>query len=45
MKDKGIDENMIGKDPLFTNTHGRTLTAAGLTHIININMYASLVRT
>lgn len=45
MKDKWIDENMIGKDPLFTNTHGRTLTTAGLTHIININMYASLVRT
>lgn len=45
MKDKGIDENMVGKDALFTNTHGRTLTTAGLTHIININMYTSLVRT
>jgi site-specific recombinase XerD len=43
MKDKGIEENMVGKDPLFTNTHDRILTTAGLAHIIN--MYASLVRT
>lgn len=39
MKDKGIDENMVGKDPLFTNAHDRILTTAGLAHIIN--MYAS----
>lgn len=43
MKDRGIDENMVGKEPLFTNIHGRVLTTAGLTHIINL--YASLVRT
>lgn len=32
MKDKGIDENMVGNDPLFTNGHSRILTTAGLTH-------------
>jgi len=42
IKDNGIDENMVGNNPLFTNVHGRILTTAGLTHIIN--MYASLVR-
>lgn len=42
MKDKGIDENMVGNTPLFTNANGRQLTTAGLAHIIN--MYAVLVR-
>ena len=35
MKDKGIDENMVGNTPLFTNANGRQLTTAGLAHIIN----------
>lgn len=42
MKDRGIDETEVSNRPLFTNIHGRKLTSAGLTHIIN--MYADIVR-
>ncbi len=42
MKDRGIDETEVSNRPMFTNIHGRKLTSAGLTHIIN--MYADIVR-
>lgn len=42
MKDRGIDETEVSNRPLFTNIHGRKLTSAGLTHIINL--YADMVR-
>lgn len=42
MEDRGIDEVEISSRPLFTNIHGRKLTSAGLTHIINI--YADITR-
>lgn len=42
MKDIGVDETLVGREPLFRNTYGRTLTNAGLSYIINY--YADMVR-